>query len=446
MNKKILIIICVAVIVVGSLLAMTVFKNGKEDGVGYKMEPVDKGHIEAIVDTTGTLNPVTTVDVGSQVSGKIAELHADFNSHVTKGQIIAKIDPELMQTRVNQSQANYQSSKAGLEKSKVTLANTKRKYERAGNLFEKKLISFEEKDTAETQYYSAKSDLLSAEARLAQAKSQLETSQVDLKNTIIRSPIDGVVINRNFNVGQTVAASFQAPVLFQIANDLSKMQVECSVDESDIGKVKESQRVRFTVDAFPTDRFSGIVSQVRYSPEVVSNVVTYTTIVEVENPELKLRPGMTATVSIVVGEAKNALRVPNAALRYSPPPEVMMAYVQKLRSSREQQKGNGQDKAAGSTKEEAKLKPRSGQSMDFMGGGSSQGSRSKDVGRVWTLDENGGLKMVFIKLGVTDNVHTEVKSGELKENMMVITGLDGGSSSNSSNRNNMMRGMRMIMR
>ncbi|MCK4337939.1 MAG: efflux RND transporter periplasmic adaptor subunit, partial [Candidatus Aminicenantes bacterium] len=235
MNKKILIMIFIVIVVVGAVLAMTVFKNGNTNEVAYKMEAVDIGNIQAVVDTTGTLNPVTTVDVGSQVSGKIQDLFADFNSQVRKGQIIAKIDPELFETRVSQSEANYQSSKASLDKSKLTLENNKRKYERAKNLFEKELISFEEKETAETQYFSAVADLQSAEARLAQANSQLDTSKVDLKNTIILSPIDGVVINRNFNVGQTVAASFQAPVLFQIANDLSKMQVECSVDEADIG-------------------------------------------------------------------------------------------------------------------------------------------------------------------------------------------------------------------
>jgi len=435
MNKKILIMIFIVIVVVGTVLAMTVFKNGNTNGVAYKMEALDTGNIQAVVDTTGTLNPVTTVDVGSQVSGKIQDLFADFNSQVKKDQIIAKIDPELFETRVSQSKANYQSSKASLDKSKVTLENNKRKYERAENLFEKELISFEEKETSETQYFSAVADLQSAEARLAQANSQLDTSKVDLKNTIILSPIDGVVINRNFNVGQTVAARFLAPVLFQIAIDLSKLQVECSVDEADIGKVKEGQKVSFTVDAFPGDKFFGEISQVRYSPEVISNVVTYTTIVKVDNPDIKLRPGMTATVSMVVGEAIKKLRVPNAALRFNPPQEVLMAYFQKLQAERGGQRGDGEQTSSAV-----------GGHMGFGMGSGAGMSRMKNSGRVWILDDAGELKMIFIRIGVTDNVFTEVTGGELKEGIEVITGENGGSDSSRSSRSNVMRGMRMMMR
>jgi HlyD family secretion protein len=446
MNKKILIMIFIVIVVVGAVLAMTVFKNGNTNEVAYKMEAVDIGNIQAVVDTTGTLNPVTTVDVGSQVSGKIQDLFVDFNSQVKKGQIIAKIDPELFETRVSQSEANYQSSKASLDKSKLTLENNKRKYERAKNLFEKELISFEEKETAETQYFSAVADLQSSEARLAQAKSQLDTSKVDLKNTIILSPIEGVVINRNFNVGQTVAASFQAPVLFQIANDLSKMQVECSVDEADIGKVKEGQKVSFTVDAFPNDKFFGEISQVRYSPEVISNVVTYTTIVEVDNPDIKLRPGMTATVSMVVGEAIKKLRVPNAALRFNPSQEVLMAYFEKMKAKMAAQRGDGEQTSSAAAGNKSNQGPRSGGFMGFGMGSGAGKSRMKDSGRVWILDDAGELKMIFIRIGVTDNVFTEVTGGELKEGIEVITGENGGSDSSRSNRSNVMRGMRMMMR
>jgi len=446
MNKKILIMTFIVIVVVGTVLAMTVFKNGEENGVAYKMEELDIGNIQAIVDTTGALNPVITVDVGSQVSGKIQDLYVDFNSQVKKGQIIAKIDPELFETRVSQSKANYQSSKASMDKAKVTLENNKRKYDRAKNLFEKELISFEEKETAETQYFGSVADLQSAEARLAQANSQLDTSKVDLKNTIILSPIDGVVINRNFNVGQTVAASFQAPVLFQIANDLSKMQVECSVDEADIGKVKEEQKVSFTVDAFPSDKFFGEISQVRYSPEIISNVVTYTTIVEVENPDLKLRPGMTATVSMVVGEAIKKLRIPNAALRFNPPQEVLMAYFQKMQAKRAKQENEGEQAGSANAGNQESQGMHSGGSMGFGMGPGAGRSRMKDSGRAWILDDAGELKMIFIKIGVTDNVFTEVTGGELTEGMKVITGENGGSDSGSSNRNDMMRSMRRMMR
>ena len=318
MKKRIIFGIFIIVVITGVVLGLTVFKNGKGNGALYKKEALKIGDVEALVVTTGTLNPVTIVDVGSQVSGKIKNLYVDFNSKVTTGQILVELDQELFEARIQQDEANYNSSVASLEKSKVTLENTKKRYDRTKALFEKELISFEEMESAEVSYFNAQADLKSTEARLEQAQSQLDSSKVDLTYTVIRSPIDGVVINRNVNIGQTVAASLQAPVLFQIANDLSKMQVECIVDEADIGRVKEGQKVRFGVDAFPDDEFEGIVSQVRYSPVVQQNVVTYTTIVAVENPELKLMPGMTATISIVTGEARNVLLIPNSALRFAP--------------------------------------------------------------------------------------------------------------------------------
>ncbi len=340
---------------------------------------------------------------------------------------------------MNQDKANYQSAVASLEKAKVTYDNLQKKYERALSLFEKDLMSFEEKETIETNYYGAKADIQSAEARLEQAKSQLETSKVNLTYTIIKSPIDGVVINRNVNVGQTVAASFQAPVLFQIANDLSKMQVECSVDEADIGKVKEEQKVRFTVDAFPDENFRGVVKQVRYSPEIVQNVVTYTTIVDVENPELKLRPGMTATVSIVTGEARNALRVSNAALRFTPDlsqeemRELMMSMMRGDRSTggegshterKPDQKGDSQ----------RSQRTGSGQRQFGMRGSGMGGRQMRDFARVWIEDENGQLKMIFIRKGVTDNSYTEIVSGDLEEGQLVITGENTDGSTRSSSR------------
>ncbi len=286
MKKKVIIGAVILVVITGIVLGFTVLKPNKNNGLKYKTEAVDRGNVEALVVTTGALNPVIIVDVGAQVSGKIENIYVDFNSQVKEGQIIVELEQSQFLTRVSQDEANYQSAVASLEKSKVTFENFKNKYNRALNLFDKELMSFEEKETIETNYYGAKSDIQSAEARLQQAKSQMETSEVNLSYTIIRSPINGIVINRNINAGQTVASSFQAPVLFQIANDLSKMQVECSVDEADIGKVKEDQKVRFTVDAFPDENFRGVVKQVRYAPEIVQNVVTYTTIVEVDNPEM----------------------------------------------------------------------------------------------------------------------------------------------------------------
>jgi len=457
MKKKWIIGVVVLVVAAVIVFGLTALNKNNGNGVKFKKEAIKKGSIEALVVTTGTLNPVMTVDVGSQVSGKIEEIYVDFNSEVKEGQVIARIEQSSFLTRVQQNKANYQSAVASVEKSRVMLENDRKKFERALDLFNKNLISFEEKEFAETQYYSSKADLQSSEAKLEQAKSQLDSSEVDLAYTIIKSPINGVVINRNVNVGQTVAASFQSPVLFQIANDLSKMQVECSVDEADIGKVKEDQRVTFTVDAFPDDNFSGTVSQVRYSPEIVQNVVTYTTIVAVENPEMKLRPGMTATVSIVVGEAKNALLVPNSALRFTPQftQEELQEMFEKLKRERQERRGDSAQAGAESPSQTGgapagqtlRQVPSSGSPFGMGGGQQMQRTPRRDIGRVWIEDENGNLKPVMIRIGITDNSYTEVIRGQLEEGQEVITGENkgDGQSSNSSNEA-MRRGMFMMRR
>jgi len=442
MKRKVVISLVILVVVAGAILGWAILRKNGTNAVKYKMEAITKGDIEALVVTTGTLNPVTVVEVGSQVSGKIDKLYVDFNSHVQKGQVIAELDKSILQTRVDQNRANYLSAVASLEKAKVTLDNLEKKYQRALSLFEKNLISYEEKEAAEAAYLGAKTDLQSAQARVEQAKSQLESSEVDLSYAIIRSPIDGIVISRNVNVGQTVQASFQAPKLFEIANDLSKMQVECSVDEADIGKVQEGQKVRFTVDAFPNETFTGTVKQVRYSPTISQNVVTYTTIVDVENPGMKLRPGMTATVSIVTGEAKGVLRVPNAALRFTPnlSPEEMKALMeevrQKMMAKRQAEGGTaGPEAQAARPRAEQGSGPRLipfAQEGGFSPTGGQTGSRRPST--VWYLDEKGKLSLAFIRPGVTDNTYTEIVRGDLKEGQMVIVGYEsgGGSSSTSS--------------
>ena len=445
MKKKIIISAAILVIIAGVVLVFSLFSPNKNDIPKYEKKAIDKGNIEALVITTGSLNPVTTVDVGSQVSGKIDKLYVDFNSQVKEGQVIAELDQAQFITRVRQNEANYQSAEASLVKTKVTLDNTKKKYDRAMNLFEKDLISFEEKEAIETQYYSAMADIQSSEARLEQADSQLDSSKVDLTYTIIKSPIDGVVINRRVNIGQTVAASFQAPVLFQIANDLSKMQVECSVDEADIGKVKEGQKVRFTVDAFPDENFTGKVSQVRYAPEIVQNVVTYTTIVEVDNPEMKLRPGMTATASVVTGEAKNVLRVPNSSLRFNPSlsPEEMRELMASMRQEMRERKGGSSrpegSRPGGDAHRQATQRPGSGQHASGMRGFSMQGAQMRQFARVWMEDESGKLKMVFVRTGVTDNSYTEIVSGSLKEGQLVITGETSGQKDRRTSTSRMFR-------
>lgn len=439
MKKKIIFSVLI-VAAAAVTLYFTVLRTGDAAEIGYNKEALQTGSIEALVDTTGTLNAVTMVDVGAQVSGKIINIYVDFNSKVKAGQIIARIDPEQFQTRIKQSEANYRSAQSRRDNSRINLENSTKKHERAKNLFAKDLISIEDMDTAETNYYGAVSDLQTAEATLEQQQSALDSSKVDLSYTIIKSPIDGVVINRNINEGQTVASSLQAPVLFQIAKDLTEMQVECVVDEADIGRVAEGQSVRFTVDAYPTENFRGTVKQVRYAPEVVSNVVTYTTIVEVSNPEMKLRPGMTATVAIVVGEARSKLLVPNTAMRFTPDlsQEEMKALFQEMSAGREGGQP-GQNARPGGDRQ----RPQGQMGMPGGMGGGRGGPQ--DRGRVWYEDENGNLRMLSFKMGVTDNVYTEVVSGDLKEGLEVITGqAESGSGSSSSRSNDAMRMMRFM--
>lgn len=438
MKKKIIFSVLI-VAAAAVTLYFTVLRTGDAAEIGYNKEALQTGSIEALVDTTGTLNAVTMVDVGAQVSGKIINIYVDFNSKVKAGQIIARIDPEQFQTRIKQSEANYRSAQSRRDNSRINLENSTKKHERAKNLFAKDLISIEDMDTAETNYYGAVSDLQTAEATLEQQQSALDSSKVDLSYTIIKSPIDGVVINRNINEGQTVASSLQAPVLFQIAKDLTEMQVECVVDEADIGRVAEGQSVRFTVDAYPTENFRGTVKQVRYAPEVVSNVVTYTTIVEVSNPEMKLRPGMTATVAIVVGEARSKLLVPNTALRFTPD-----LSQEEMRALFQMRAGHEGGQPGQSARPDGDRQRPQGQ-MGMPGGMGGGRGGPQDRGRVWYEDENGNLRMLSFKMGVTDNVYTEVVSGDLKEGLEVITGqAESGSGSSSSRSNDAMRMMRFM--
>jgi HlyD family secretion protein len=441
MKKKIVWIVIALVVVAGVVLGLTVFGKGKNGKVEYRTETLARGDIEALVVTSGTLNPIETVDVGAQVSGKIEKLYADFNSVVTKGQVVAELDQEPLLMKIQQNEANYKSRVASLERSKVSLQTAGKAYERAKSLFAKELISIEEMDASEANFLNAKSDLVSSEATLAQAKSTLDLSKVDLGYSVIKAPVDGVVITRKVNVGQTLQSNYAAPVLFQVATDLTKMKVECSVDESDIGKVKEGQKVRFTVEAYPNQNFEGIVQQVRFSPETVSNVVTYTTIVNVDNPEKKLLPGMTATVSIIVGEAKNVLRVSNAALRFTPtlPAEELQAIMKESaeRMMAKRQAEGGQPGApAGGAAPAAGSAPaaQEGQrTFNRQGGGQAGGAARQQAPRVWMQDQDGKWSMVFLRTGVQDTSYSEIVRSELKEGDIVIAGLMSAASTTASN-------------
>ena len=311
--RKIIIWLLVLVICAGGLyLAL---RNGSEEEK-FKTEKVIRGDISSKVTATGTVNAVTTVLVGTQVSGTIKTLYVDFNSFVKKGQLLAQIDPTSFEAQVEQARANLAAAEANVEKAEAALIDARRILERNTMLFARNLIARTDRDTAETNEMTAIAQVKAAKAQVEQMRAALKVAETNLKYTSIVSPIDGMVISRNVDVGQTVAASFQTPTLFNIAQDLSKMQIDTNVDEADIGKIRFKQPVEFTVDAYPEKTFKGMVSVIRNAPLTVQNVVTYDVVVTVQNPELILKPGMTANVSIITAVKKNVLKVPNAALRY----------------------------------------------------------------------------------------------------------------------------------
>ncbi|MGB4599769.1 MAG: efflux RND transporter periplasmic adaptor subunit [Trichlorobacter sp.] len=313
--KKLIISIIVGLLVIGGVLW---FWLGRTPTVSYKLAKLERGTIISAVSATGTVNAVTTVLVGSQVSGTILKLHADYNSRVQQGQPIAEIEPALFLAQVEQARGNWMNAQATLQKARVTLADATRTLERNQRLLAQGVVSQSDFDTSQTVYESAQVGIKAAEASLIQTRGALHQAETNLRNATIRSPVDGIVISRNVDVGQTVAASFQTPTLFTIAQNLTKMQIETSVDESDISRAQLGQPVSFTVDAYPDRTFKGQVTQIRSAPITVQNVVTYVVVVQVDNHELLLKPGMTANVSIETGRKDAVLKLPSAALRFRP--------------------------------------------------------------------------------------------------------------------------------
>ncbi|MBI3604681.1 MAG: efflux RND transporter periplasmic adaptor subunit [Nitrospirae bacterium] len=346
------------------------FFQKNESGLKFKTEKVTRGDLVATVTATGTVNAVTTVLVGTQVSGTIKRLYASFNSPVKKGELIALIDPSTFEAQVDQAKANLLSARANLEKTEAALIDSKRTYDRNKSLFSQNLISQSEMDSSETGYLSAKAQMNAARAQIAQTEAALKLAGTNLKYTRIVSPVDGTVVSRNVDVGQTVAASFQTPTLFNIAQDLTQMQIDCNVVEADIGRIGMTLPVEFTVDAYPDLVFKGTVSEIRNAPVIVQNVVTYDVVVRVDNPELRLKPGMTANVSMIISSKKEALRAPNAALRFT-------------------------------LSEAKKTAPR------------------ENTTGVWIL-ENEKPKRIQIVTGISDGNFTEVVSGNIKEGEEVI--------------------------
>lgn len=364
-------------------------RTGTTPDVQYKTAPIERRNIVARISASGTLQATVTVQVGAQVSGRIAKLFADYNSRVKKGQLIAKIDALLFQAAVEQADANYASAKASLVRAKAQQRDAELVFARTKALAEQSIASTAELQTAETNIAVTAAATGVARAVLQQAAATLNQARVNLSFCDIPSPIDGVVISRSVDVGQTVASSFQAPVLYTIAEDLSKMQVHTNVAEGDVGRLEPGMEATFTVDAFPGQRFKGKVAQIRNAPQSVQNVVTYDAVLDVDNSDLRLRPGMTATVTIVWAEKPNASAVANAALRFRPPPEAFPA------------------RSAGS----------SGRTRSAPSGSARS---DPNEGRALWLLRGGRPERVLVRTGLTDGTVTEVVSGDVNEGDLTI--------------------------
>jgi len=384
---------------------------------------VERGDIHDVVEATGTINAVITVQVGSQVSGTISKLFVDFNSRVHKGDLVALIDPALFQGAVQQATADLENARANLiaaranvEKAKAAFVQAKADYDRTVGLTKDGIMSQQQLDLAKATFDSsnaavggAQANVTQAEAQVTQKEAALAVAQTNLNYTVIRSPSDGTVVARNVDVGQTVAASLQAPTIFTIAQDLAKMQVYAKTDESDVGNIKVGKEVTFKVDAFPKEAFHGRVSQVRMNATTVQNVVTYDTIIDFANPDLKLFPGMTAYVTIPVATAQDALKLPNTALRYKPPmaPEEILAMYKQYGIENNERRKATEDPAASDGGNKG-------------GGGTQNQPRTprSDSAVVWKLRADNTMEPVKVSLGITDHSYTEVTAvakGGLKE-------------------------------
>lgn len=425
--------------------------------VEYRTAKVERGDIEATISATGNPNAVVTVQVGSQVSGNIKELHADFNTKVRKGQLVARIDPEIFEAKVNQAKGNLDNvraavlntramlqkteadiasanaslevAKANVARAKVAVLDAQIKLKSRINLFKEGGISAEERDSAQATYDSniaaleaakaqeqaaqfslratqaqhevAIAQIASAEAQVKQSEAALRQAQIDLDHTYIRAPVDGTVVSRSVDVGQTVAASLSAPTLFLIAQDLTKMQVDTNVDEADIGRVRVGQDAAFTVDAFPGEIFRGKVIQIRQAPMNIQNVITYDAVIGVANLDFKLFPGMTANVKILVDSRENVLKIPSAAMRFRPP------------DLKEQPKQGGE-----ASVQTPQRFPTGKGTPDFLGIRKAERDQT-----IWVLGEDSKPRSVTVKLGITDGSFSEMIEGDLKEGQGVLTGI-----------------------
>jgi HlyD family secretion protein len=406
MKRMLIVLIIILVLGAGGFWGYRIYQT-KKQAPQFKTETVTRGSIVSQVIATGTVNPVTLVQVGSQVSGTIKKLYADFNSVVKKEQIIAQIDPALFQAKVDQTGADLNNVQTLLENQKTSLADNLRTLNRYKALFKDQLVSQNDLDQAQLKYDLSLASVKATQAQIESAKANLTSAKINLNYTTIRSPVNGTVVARNVDVGQTVAASLQAPTLFTIAQDLEKMQIDTNVDEADIGKVNVGQFASFTVDAFPGEPFKAKVFQVRNAPTTVQNVVTYDVVLMVRNPELKLRPGMTANVNIIMEKKDDVLMIPNSVLKFRMPPSMLAAMFK------------------GRTRQ-PKFDP----------------SRiPKDIRGLWVPQPGKNPRLVIVRTGSSDGKNTEITvvRGELKDKDPVISEL---LKNDKDKPTNPMRGMR----
>ena len=348
--------------------------------VRYELRTVraESGDITATVSASGALNAISTVEVGTQVSGTIQEIYVDYNSPVREGQLIAQLDPAVLRSQLVESRASLRVAEAGVGSARASLTDAERRHRRNRELYSRQLIARSELEDAETEVLLKKAQLQEAEARVVQARAAVERAQTNLDYTRIASPVDGVIVSRQVDVGQTVAASFQTPTLFTIARDLTRMQIDANVDEADIGHVAEGQAVDFNVDAFPDETFSGKVVQVRIAPEKSDNIVTYTVVIHVDNQDLRLKPGMTANVSVITDVRSGVLKVPPGSLRFRPSADVLARLCDRPVSD------------------------------DI-----NDGAPSLHAGHVWLAHDGRLLRRIAVLTGITDHNWVEITSGEL---------------------------------
>ncbi len=481
--RKYLWITLIVIVALAGLEAYEVL-TVRADKPTYLFGTVDRGDVITQVACTGTLAAVTTVQVGTQVSGTVAELYADFNSEVKKGQLLAKLDPELFQTQVQQAEANVRTAeaslnddrasiaaaKANLAKANVDVLNMQRKLKIQEDLWKQSLVARDDLDTAQATLDASKAALQAAQAqidsanarykadeqRLGQAQASLDQTKVNLEHTIITSPISGTIISRSIDRGQTVAASFSSPTLFTIGEDLTKMQVSTNIDEADVGKIRTGMEASFIVDAYPNETFSGVISQVRLAATTVQNVVTYNAMIDVSNPQLKLKPGMTANVKIIINKAENVLTIPNSAMRLKPKmsdQEMEAAFKQ---AGEEKYYNQLKAMAARTAGAQPEAQSGAGGRMGFSGAPGGMSNRNASSGRtgdnprlspenrpnanargrrvaLWVLDEDKMLRPYVVKLGLTDGVRTEIEPGKLKEGDKIVIGLENAEVRPASN-------------